>query len=243
VSRKDQLRVFCAIDTRDIDLGISIADEVRDHVRGVKLGLEFFGTYGPSGVRRFLDAGLSVFLDLKFFDIPNTVSGAVAAVAQCQPAMITIHAGGGSDMMKAAVDSNQEEAAKLGITPPLLLGVTVLTSFGNKDLASAGVAGNIHDQVLRLAKLSESSGLDGVVCSAHELGRLRAVCDVDFKLIVPGIRPRGVKPNDQKRIMTPSEAIREGADFLVVGRPITQAADLSQAARDISSEVQEALDL
>jgi len=241
MSGSDDLRVFCAIDTRDIDVAVSIADEVREYVRGVKLGLEFFSTYGPNGVRRFLDAGLSVFLDLKFFDIPNTVSGAVAAVAQCRPAMITVHAAGGSDMMKAAVDSNREEAAKLGMDPPLLLGVTVLTSFAAKDLASAGVVGTVDDQVLRLAALSETNGLDGVVCSAHELGQLRAVCDAGFKLIVPGIRPRGAESNDQKRIVTPSKAIQAGADFLVVGRPITQAANRSQAAKDISSEVQEAL--
>ena len=241
MSRSDHLRVFCAIDTRDVDVAVSIAEEVREYVRGVKLGLEFFGTYGPNGVRRFLEMGLSVFLDLKFFDIPNTVSGAVAAVARCQPAMITVHAAGGSDMMKAAVDSNQEEAAKLGMDPPLLLGVTVLTSFGAEDLASTGVVGTTEDQVFRLAALSEASGLDGVVCSAHELGRLRAGCDASFKLIVPGIRPRGVESNDQKRIVTPSEAIRAGAEFLVVGRPITQAANRTQAAKDISSEVQEAL--
>ena len=241
MDRRDRHRVFCAIDTKDLDLALSIADEIRDHIRGVKLGLEFFGVHGPDGVHRFRDIGLSVFLDLKFFDIPNTIFGAVAAAAHCKPTMMTLHAFGGSDMMKAAIDSNQESAGKLGIPPPLLLGVTVLTSFGTSDLKGVGVVRSIDDQVLRLAALSAETGLDGVVCSAHELGRLRMECDASFKLVVPGIRPRGVENYDQKRIMRPAEAIHAGADFLVVGRPITQAASPSSAAQEISLEVDQAL--
>ena len=242
MNRNRNSRVFCAIDTVDIDLAISIVEEVRDYVAGVKLGLEFFGRHGPNGVRRLLESGASVFLDLKFFDIPNTVAGAVAAVANCRPSLITLHAAGGEDMIKAAVDSNEESALKLGIAPPALLGVTVLTSFGQEDLANIGVKGTVDDQVLRLAELSERSGLDGVVCSAHELRRLRGVCSSNFKLIVPGIRPHGADRNDQKRIMTPYEAIEAGADFLVIGRPITKALNIEHAARDIAGEVEKALD-
>ncbi|MEE2694207.1 MAG: orotidine-5'-phosphate decarboxylase [Pseudomonadota bacterium] len=241
MNRPKDLRVFCALDTVDIDLAVSIAKDIKEHVAGVKLGLEFFGRHGPDGVHRLLELGLSVFLDLKFFDIPNTVSGAVAAVASCRPSLVTVHAAGGEPMMKAAVDSSKEASLRLGIKPPMLLGVTVLTSFGPRDLGSVGVKGTVDDQVLRLAELSERSGLDGVVCSAHELVRLRAVCNRNFKLIVPGIRPHGADSNDQKRIMTPSEAIEAGADFLVIGRPITKAPNIGQAAKEISREVEKAL--
>ena len=145
-------------------------------------------------------------------------------------------------MIKAAVDSNREAALRLGIEPPALLGVTVLTSFAQQDLVSLGVKGTVDEQVLRLAELSERSGLDGVVCSAHELGKLRTVCSANFMLIVPGIRPHGADRNDQKRVMTPSEAIQAGANFLVIGRPITKASNIEQAAKDISEEVGKALD-
>ena len=241
MNKSSSHRVFCAIDTVDIDLAIAIAEEVRGHVAGVKLGLEFFGRHGPEGVRRLLETGLSVFLDLKFFDIPNTVAGAVAAVASCRPSLITLHAAGGENMIKAAVDSNKEAASRLGVAPPVLLGVTVLTSFGAQDLVSVGVKGPVDEQVLRLAEVSELSGLDGVVCSAHELQRLRGMCSNNFKLVVPGIRPRGSDSNDQKRIVTPSEAIEAGADFLVIGRPITKALNIGKAAKDISMEVEKAL--
>ena len=242
MNRSRKSRVFCAIDTVDIDLAVSIVEEVREYVAGVKLGLEFFGRQGPSGVRRLLESGSSVFLDLKFFDIPNTVAAAVAAVASCRPSLITLHAAGGENMIKAAVDSNKEAALRLGIAPPALLGVTVLTSFGREDLASLGVKGTVDDQVLRLAELSERTGLDGVVCSAHELRRLRGVCSSNFKLVVPGIRPHGADSNDQKRIMTPYEATKAGADFLVIGRPITKSSNIKHAARDIADEVEKALD-
>ncbi|MBT06172.1 MAG: orotidine-5'-phosphate decarboxylase [Rhodospirillaceae bacterium] len=235
-------RVFCAIDTVDIDLAVSIVEEVREHIAGVKLGLEFFGRHGPNGVHRLLGLGTSIFLDLKFFDIPNTVAGAVTAVASCRPSLITLHAAGGENMIKAAVDSNKEAALRLGMEPPTLLGVTVLTSFGQRDLASLGVKGTVDDQVLRLAELSERTGLDGVVCSAHELRRLRGVCSSDFKLVVPGIRPHGADTNDQKRIMTPYEAMAAGADFLVIGRPITKAPNIEHSAREIAREVERALD-
>ena len=240
--KTDNKRVFCAIDTKDIELAVSLTARVKEYVRGIKLGLEFFSTHGPSGLSRLQEEGVPIFLDLKFFDIPNTVSEAVKAVVPYQPAMITLHATGGSDMLKAAVGSSHEVAASLGLEPPLLLGVTVLTSLGRSDLAGTGVKGSLDDQVLRLAALSEASGLDGVICSAHELVKLRALCGRDFKLVVPGIRPGGTAADDQKRIMTPSEAMVAGADYLVVGRPITQAADVGYAAQQISTAVDEALE-
>jgi orotidine-5'-phosphate decarboxylase len=183
-------------------------------------------------VRSVVDLGLPVFLDVKFHDIPNTVAGAVRAAATLGVAMITLHTAGGEAMLRAAVGAREGRDPR-----PWLLGVTVLTSIDDRDLAALGVGGSAADQALRLAELAQRSGLDGVVCSPHEIAALRRHCGPNFKLMVPGIRPRGSAPDDQKRVMSPAQAAALGASALVIGRPITAAPDPRAAARAIVAEV------
>ncbi|MCH7956231.1 MAG: orotidine-5'-phosphate decarboxylase [Proteobacteria bacterium] len=229
-------RVFVALDTPDMDGALSLAGSLAGVVGGIKLGKAFFTANGPQGVRRAAAAGLPVFLDLKFHDIPNTVADAVRAALSLAPVMLTVHASGGAAMMRAAADA----AGEAGADRPLVLGVTVLTSLGADDLAATGLAGPVPDQVMRLARLAQASGLDGVVCSAREAAALRAECGADFKLVVPGIRPAGAAAGDQKRTATPAEAMAAGADYLVIGRPVTGAGDPAQAARAIIDEIEAA---
>jgi len=206
--------ICVALDTTDLDYARGLAERLRGSVGGLKLGLEFFSAHGPEGVRAFSGMGLPLFLDLKFHDIPNTVAGACRAV------------------LKAAGDAAR--AVNPGIK---VIAVTVLTSLNETDLKSMGIAGAPGAQVLRLAQLSKTNGLDGVVCSAHEIVPLRAGLGGDFLLVVPGIRPAGSDLNDQSRVMTPAEAHKAGADILVIGRPITAAPDPVKAARDIAQSL------
>ena len=229
-------RVFVALDTPDMDGALSLAGSLAGLVGGIKLGKAFFTANGPQGVRRAAAAGLPVFLDLKFHDIPNTVADAVRAALSLAPVMLTVHASGGAAMMRAAADAAEEA----GANRPLVLGVTVLTSLGADDLAATGLAGPVSDQVMRLARLAQAGGLDGVVCSAREAAALRQACGAEFKLVVPGIRPAGAAAGDQKRTATPAEAIAAGADYLVIGRPVTGADDPAQAARAIIDEIEAA---
>ncbi|MBV8411249.1 MAG: orotidine-5'-phosphate decarboxylase, partial [Alphaproteobacteria bacterium] len=208
---------------------------------GIKLGLEFFLAHGAPGVRYAFPApvratGVGFFLDLKLHDIPNTAAGGIRAVAELAPSFITIHASGGRDMLKAAVEEAGAQAAKHGVPRPKLLGVTVLTSLDRTDLVAIGVDADPSDQVLRLAALSRESGLDGVICSPLEIAALRKQCGPDFVLMVPGIRPAGSAADDQKRVMTPRQAVELGATNLVVSRPIYQAADPRAAAEAIARE-------
>ncbi|NKB50498.1 MAG: orotidine-5'-phosphate decarboxylase [Alphaproteobacteria bacterium] len=225
--------VFVALDTVDLNQAIAWADAVRPSVGGVKLGLEFFKSNGPDGVRRVVDLGLPVFLDLKFHDIPNTVAGAVRAVTGLGAAIVNVHAGGGPAMLKAAAAA----AAEYGSDRPLVIAVTVLTSLDDGDLAAVGQTGPAASQVERLARLTQSCGLDGVVCSPAEIATLRAACGDGFRLIVPGIRPAWASRGDQKRIMTPRQARDLGADILVIGRPITGSDDPAAAAARIVEEL------
>jgi orotidine-5'-phosphate decarboxylase len=217
-------RLIVAIDTTDPARAAFIARAVAPHCGLLKLGLEFFVSNGPAGVRAIGER--PVFLDLKLHDIPNTVSGAVRAVLPLAPRMLTLHAAGGAAMIAAARDA--AEAA--GPDRPLLLGVTVLTSLDAATLAATGVADDPARQVLRLGRLAVEAGADGLVCSAHEVAALRAELGPAVKLVVPGIRPEGSRADDQARTMTPREALAAGADWIVVGRPITAAADPAQAA-------------
>jgi orotidine-5'-phosphate decarboxylase len=226
--------IFVALDTPDLDQAAAWAEAVRPCVGGVKLGLEFFNSNGPDGVKRIVDLGLPVFLDLKFHDIPNTVAGAVRAVAGLGAAIVNVHASGGSAMLRAAA----EAAAAHGADRPLVIAVTVLTSLDEQDLADVGQMGPAAAQVERLARLTQSCGLDGVVCSPAEIATLRAACGDDFNLIVPGIRPTWASTGDQKRIMTPREACDLGATILVIGRPITGADDPAAAAARIMEELE-----
>jgi orotidine-5'-phosphate decarboxylase len=220
--------VFVALDTTDLDYARQLAERVRGDVGGLKLGLEFFNAHGPHGVRAFEGCGLPIFLDLKFHDIPNTVAGAARAAASLGVSILNVHAQGGAAMMRAAAD-----AVKSVNPATRLIAVTVLTSLGDEDLPSVGLIPPVADQVLRLASLTQQCGLDGVVCSAHEIARLRAELGPDFLLVVPGIRPAGSDTADQKRVMGPAEAREAGAGILVIGRPITGASDPAKAARDI----------
>jgi orotidine-5'-phosphate decarboxylase len=226
-------RILVALDMTDVDSAKALAMTLSGHVGGIKLGKEFFTANGPAGVRAVTGAGQPLFLDLKFHDIPNTVAGAIRSALHLGPMILNVHASGGSAMMKAAAAAVAEADGKR----PLLIAVTVLTSLGDEDMADIGVAGSAAEQVIRLAKLTQASGLDGVVCSAHEIGAIRAACGSDFKLVVPGIRPEWAAKGDQKRVMTPAEAVALGADYLVIGRPITAADDPVAAARRIGDEL------
>jgi orotidine-5'-phosphate decarboxylase len=228
--------IFCAVDRPDLEGALTLVRTLAPHVGGIKLGLEFFTAQGPRGVEAMARQGLPIFLDLKLHDIPNTVAGGIRAVVELAPTFITIHAGGGREMMKAAVDEVATQAAKDNVPRPKLLGVTVLTSLDRSDLEATGVNADPSDQVLRLAALAHASGLDGVICSPLEIAALRKQCGPDFVLMVPGIRPVGSAANDQKRAMTPRQAVDLGATNLVVGRPIYQAADPSAAAEAIARE-------
>ena len=237
--------IYCAVDTVDLSeaakLIRTIAEGSRPAVGGIKLGLEFFLAHGAPGVRYAFPApvratGVGFFLDLKLHDIPNTVAGGIRAVVELAPTFITIHASGGREMMKAAVEEAGAQAAKYNVPRPKLLGVTVLTSRDRADLEATGVSANPSDQVLRLAVLAREAGLDGAICSPHEIAALRKHCGPDFVLMVPGIRPVGSAANDQKRAMTPRQAVDLGATNLVVGRPIYQAADPRAAAEAIARE-------
>jgi orotidine-5'-phosphate decarboxylase len=225
-------RIFVAIDRmRTADAAADLARLGRDGF-ALKLGLEFFVANGPAGVREV--AGTRpLFLDLKLHDIPNTVAGGVRAAAQVGPRFLTLHAAGGRAMLEAARDAAREA----GPSRPLLLAITVLTSLDDADLDAVGQRGPAGDQAARLAAVAQAAGVDGVVCSAHEIARLRKQCGPDFKLVVPGIRPVWAASGDQKRVMTPAEAVALGADHLVIGRPITQAADPADALARIRAEI------
>lgn len=226
--------VFCSFDTASLDQCLSWAKLV-GAVTQPKTGLEFFMAQGPAGIQQ-LTAQIGpnrLFLDLKLHDIPNTVASALLSVLPLQAGFITLHSSGGAAMMLAARDV----AATAGAARPKLLGVTVLTSLDNDDLASVGQERDSTAQVVRLAKLAQDSGLDGVICAPTEIKAIRAVCGSDFILMVPGIRPAWAASNDQKRTLTPREAMDAGATYLVIGRPITTAPDPLAAAQKINAEL------
>lgn len=231
-------KIFCALDTPSLKLALGLVDSLKGSVGGIKLGLEFFSSQGPEGVKKIVAAGIPVFLDLKLHDIPNTVAKTITQLVPLAPRMMTIHAQGGLGMMKAAADATIEAAESAGVEKPLLLAVTVLTSLNDDDLSSLGIDAGSADQVIRLAELALKAGLKGVVCSPVEIGVLRNNFGSDLTLVVPGIRPAGIKTGDQKRVMTPREAITAGADFLVIGRPITSADDPATAAAAIAASLQ-----
>lgn len=237
MAAKSSNPVFCAIDTPDSASALALARQLEGAVGGIKLGLEYFSANGPAGVAAMGAPGLPLFLDLKFHDIPNTVARAVTALAPLGPAIMTVHAGGGRAMMQAAVDAAGDTAAKHGVPRPLIVGVTVLTSLDGSDLKDMGVNAAPVDQVLRLAGLARDAGLDGIVCSPLEIAAMRARFGADFTLVVPGIRPAGAAKGDQKRVMTPAEALNAGASHLVIGRPITQSDDPRAAAEAIGAEL------
>jgi orotidine-5'-phosphate decarboxylase len=218
--------IFVAIDTPDLDRAKAIATRVRNHVGGLKLGLEFFTGNGRHGVREMAELGLPIFLDLKLHDIPNTVAKAIQALRPLEPWILTVHAAGGRAMMEDA-----KAAAPLGTR---VVAVTVLTSLDGEDLGSIGLAADPHAQVERLTVLAREAGLDGVVCSGNEVAAAKKLWPDGF-FVVPGVRPADSRSADQKRVMTPRAALDAGASILVIGRPITQAEDPDQAARAIEA--------
>ena len=229
-------RIFCAIDTGDIAAAERVAGRVGPAVGGVKLGLEFFIANGPEAVRR-VAGERRLFLDLKLHDIPNTVAGALRSVVPLRPELLTLHVAGGPEMLRRAVAAARDTAERLGVSAPRLLGVTVLTSLADDDLAQVGQQLPAADQVGRLAGLAQACGLDGVVASPQEVAALRRQCGPDFLLVIPGTRPGWAPADDQKRVTTPAEAVAAGADILVIGRPITRADDPAAAAARIAAEI------
>lgn len=218
--------IYVALDTPDLDKAKALATRVRNHVGGIKLGLEFFSANGRAGVREMAALGLPIFLDLKFHDIPNTVAKAVQALRPLEPAILTVHAAGGRAMLEDA-----KAAAPLGTK---IVAVTMLTSLDGSDMESIGLAADPHAQVERLTRLAMEAGIDGVVCSGNEVAAARRIWPDGF-FVVPGVRPAGGDTADQKRVMTPRAALDAGASILVIGRPITQADDPDAAARAIEA--------
>lgn len=228
-------RLIVALDVSTTAEAKKIVEAVGPSATTFKVGKQLFTAEGPSLVRDLVASGRHVFLDLKFHDIPNTVAAAVRSAAGLGVSMLTVHASGGAKMLRAAA-----QAAKEAKTPPLLLAVTVLTSLGDEDLQEIGVSGKPADQVLRLAALARDNGCLGVVASPQEVKQLREMLGTGFAIVAPGVRPAGFEAGDQTRIATPADAIRNGASYLVVGRPITEAKDPAKAAAAIVQEIEAA---
>lgn len=236
-ARSPKDRLIVALDVPTAAQARELARQLGGICRWVKVGLELYLVAGAAIVEELASQGLSVFLDLKFHDIPNTVAGAVRSAASMGASLLTVHAAGGPAMLAAAA-----EAAASSANSPRLLAVTVLTSMDAAQLAAIGVDASPADQVLRLARMAQNSGIDGLVCSAEEIRLLRQELGPAMQLVIPGIRPAGSEVGDQKRISTPADAIRAGANALVVGRPITKASNPAQAAEAILKEIASAVD-
>ena len=225
--------IILAVDTKSDLEAYEISQEVSGYVGAIKLGLEYFDTYGPEGIRKIQEIGIPIFLDLKLHDIPMTVKKTIETLSDINPAIINVHAFGGQQMMKYALDGLDQSSKNTS-----LVAVTVLTSLNDDDMTILGINYPVKDLVQNLAKLTKDSGLAGVVCSAEEIALVRKVCGKDFKIIVPGIRPEGSQKDDQKRVMTPKQAISLGADYLVIGRPITQSKDPLSKVKEILKSIQ-----
>lgn len=232
MSQQVNPKVLVALDFADAEPASAFVKTLKPELCRLKVGKELFAVAGPEFVSSLIESGFDVFLDLKYHDIPNTVAKAVQAAARLGVWMINVHALGGKKMMLAAQEALAEFDKK-----PLLIAVTVLTSMEQEDLAEIGLSGTPEENVLRLAKLAQSSGLDGVVCSAQEVSMLRQALGADFCLVTPGIRPAGSAVNDQKRIMTPKEAMDAGSSYLVIGRPITKSSEPLKALTDINKSL------
>ncbi len=226
-------RLIIALDVSTSSAAQKIVAEIGEAASTYKVGKQLFTAEGPQIVRDLVASGRKVFLDLKFHDIPNTVAGAVKSAAALNVSMLTVHASGGSKMLKAAAEVAAQSASK-----PLILGVTVLTSLAQADLEEIGVTGtSVETQVLRLADLAVKAGCGGIVASAHEAERLRATLGTEFAIVTPGVRPAGTEAGDQARVVTPKQAIAAGATYIVVGRPITGTKDPASAAAAILADL------
>jgi orotidine-5'-phosphate decarboxylase len=236
VDKRNSDRIIIALDVPTKDEALALVGRLQS-ARTFKVGLELFAAEGPALFRKLGILRKDAFLDLKLHDIPNTVAGAVRSAMGHGVQMMTIHASGGREMMAKAAEAAAEASRATGRGKPLLLGVTVLTSLKGADLAEIGVSSDLGDQVLRLAGLAKAAGLDGVVCSPREIEILRKEFGRDLVIVTPGIRPLWAAAQDQKRIMTPAEAVAKGADFLVIGRPVTAAPSPEEAFLRIAEEL------
>jgi orotidine-5'-phosphate decarboxylase len=225
-------RIIVALDYSDSGAAMELVSGLDPELCRLKVGKEMFTRFGPAFVEQLVAKGFDLFLDLKFHDIPNTVAAACIAAADLGVWMTNVHASGGRRMMEAAKERLQQLPK-----PPLLVAVTILTSLGQQDIDEIGYPGSPAENVMRLAKLADTSGMDGIVCSPLEAREVRPLVTDGFRLVTPGVRPASSQQDDQTRVMTPAKAINAGSDFLVVGRPITQASDPLQALRDILSEI------
>ena len=230
-------RLIVALDLNSEEKAVAMAEKLKNDVKIFKVGLELFSACGPGIVNRIKETGCDVFLDLKFHDIPMTVAKAAAAVTKLEPFMFNVHGLGGCEMMRRTAEAVAAEAGRLGIVKPKVLAVTILTSLDEKAVKEAGICGNVKEAVLRLATLAKKAGLDGVVASPSETNRIRRDLGEDFLIVTPGVRPLWAVSNDQKRIATPEAAIKDGADYIVVGRPITESKNPAEAAREILKEM------
>jgi len=231
-------RIIVALDTADLGQAIRWVEALKGVVGGFKVGLEFLHALGPEGVRSLQSAGAErIFLDGKFSDIPNTVAGAVRAVCPLRPWLLNVHALSGPAAMRAAREAAEEWASRSGLERPRLLAVTVLTSLDEESLRAVGIQEGPRDAVIRLARLAQTNGMDGVVASPLEIEAVRATCGPDFLIVTPGVRPAGGATHDQARVATPAAAVHAGADYLVVGRAVTGAADPRLAAEGIAAEL------
>ena len=232
---KDRLIVALDVDTED--KALALVRRLRNDVKIFKIGLELFSSCGPAIVERVKREGCEVFLDLKFHDIPNTVSKAAASVTRLGAFIFNLHALGGFEMMKKAAETVKREAGILKIARPKVIAVTILTSMDEKSLKGIGINDNIESEVTKLAKMAEEAGLDGVVASPKEIKAIRKIVKKDFLIVTPGVRPAWAEIGDQKRIATPKDAIKDGADYIVVGRPIIESDDPCKAAQAILNEI------
>jgi orotidine-5'-phosphate decarboxylase len=234
-------KLIIALDFPSADKALAFVSQLSPVDCKLKIGFELFVSAGPNMVNELTEKGFDVFLDLKFHDIPNTVASVCKAAAKLRVWMMNVHASGGADMMRAAYNALHDDEAAKNATPPKLIAVSVLTSMSDEQLQQTGVNALAKDQVVHLAGITQRAGLDGMVCSAQEAMLLRKKLGKDFLLVTPGIRPAGSAKGDQSRVMTPAAAIRAGVDYLVVGRPITQAENPLNIIQQINSEVHDAL--
>ena len=236
-------KIIVALDVPGADAALQLAEELQGRVGMFKVGSEAFTAEGPGLVRQLVARGERVFLDLKFHDIPNTVRAAVREAAMLGVSLVNVHASGGRRMLEAALEGvRSAESTRTAAARTLVLAVTILTSLGAEDLAEVGFQGTPEKVVVRLARLAQAAGLAGVVASPREIFAIRAACGPNFLIVTPGVRPVTVASDDQARIATPASAIRAGADYLVIGRPITGAADPAAAAGAIAAEMEKALE-
>jgi|SRR3989338_2160357 len=226
-------RIIIALDVNTIKELERLLDVLSPYIKIFKVGMELFYSCGPKAVDAIKKYDREVFLDLKFYDIPNTVRASSQAVTRLGVYMFNVHASGGMDMMKAALEGAEEESDRLGVDRPKILGVTLLTSMDNKALSQTGIEQSPEEQVLKLARLTKDSGLDGVIASPQEAMQVRKDIGKDFLIVSPGVRPDGAEKDDQKRIATPKKAIASGADYIVIGRPVTKAKDPVRVLKEL----------